>query len=167
MTDTLLNKHRFYGALSAMALAAGLAAGLASVPAFAADAPASAASDSLPPEIIVTAQKRAEPLQKVPVAVTVVSGESLAHMSANNIEDSQRLVPALTFVKGDTSLNSALFLRGLGTVSFSIAAEPSVTSVLDGVVLARAGSWLATLAPICVSNSSPITARPMTSAALS
>ena len=139
MTDTLLNKHRFYGALSAMALAAGLAAGLASVPAFAADAPASAASDSLPPEIIVTAQKRAEPLQKVPVAVTVVSGESLAHMSANNIEDSQRLVPALTFVKGDTSLNSALFLRGLGTVSFSIAAEPSVTSVLDGVVLARAG----------------------------
>jgi iron complex outermembrane receptor protein len=109
--------------------------------AHAADAPpVTAVPDSAPPaEIIVTAQKRAEPLQKVPVAITVVSGAALSRLSTNNIEDTQRLVPALTFVKGDTSLNSALFLRGLGTVSFSIAAEPSVTSVLDGVVLARAG----------------------------
>ncbi len=121
---------------------------LMAVPAFAAETPAAAqagpaaqASDasSAPAEIIVTAQKRAEPLQKVPVAITVVSGEAMQRLSTNNIEDTQRLVPALTFVKGDTSLNSALFLRGLGTVSFSIAAEPSVTSVLDGVVLARAG----------------------------
>lgn len=103
-------------------------------------APAPAAnSDNNPGDIVVTAQKRTERLQDVPVAVTVVSGDSLAKLSNNSIEDSQRLVPALTFVKGDTSLNSALFLRGLGTVSFSIAAEPSVTSVLDGVVLARAG----------------------------
>ncbi len=137
MADRLIDKHRLYSALSAVALAAGLATG----PAFAADAPsgAPAAADSAPAEIIVTAQKRTEPLQKVPVAVSVVSGDALVKMSANSIEDSQRLVPALTFVKGDTSLNSALFLRGLGTVSFSIAAEPSVTSVLDGVVLARAG----------------------------
>jgi iron complex outermembrane receptor protein len=110
-------------------------------PALAADSPPAdaAVSSEAPAEIIVTAQKRAEPLQKVPVAITVVSGDAMARLSTNNIEDTQRLVPALTFVKGDTSLNSALFLRGLGTVSFSIAAEPSVTSVLDGVVLARAG----------------------------
>lgn len=95
--------------------------------------------DNAPGDIVVTAQKRTERLQDVPVAVTVVSGDALAKLSNNSIEDSQRLVPALTFVKGDTSLNSALFLRGLGTVSFSIASEPSVTSVLDGVVLARAG----------------------------
>lgn len=121
-----------------------LAASAAMVPLFApaiahAAEPASATADAAPTEIIVTAQKRSEPLQKVPVAVSVVSGEALNRISANSIEDSQRLVPALTFVKGDTSLNSALFLRGIGTVSFSIAAEPSVTSVLDGVVLARAG----------------------------
>ncbi len=110
---------------------------LASASAWAADAPP--ADSQAPAEIIVTAQKRSEPLQKVPVSITVVSGDAMARLSTNNIEDTQRLVPALTFVKGTTSLNSALFLRGLGTVSFSIAAEPSVTSVLDGVVLARAG----------------------------
>jgi iron complex outermembrane receptor protein len=126
-----------YCALAALPLVALMAS-----PALAADAPApvaAAPAEAAPAEIIVTAQKRSEPLQKVPVAITVVSGDAMARLSTNNIEDTQRLVPALTFVKGDTSLNSALFLRGLGTVSFSIAAEPSVTSVLDGVVLARAG----------------------------
>jgi iron complex outermembrane recepter protein len=90
-------------------------------------------------DIIVTAQKRSERLQDVPVSVSVVSGEALTKLSTNNIEDSARLVPALTFVKGTTGLNSGLFLRGLGTTNFSIAAEPSVSTVLDGVVLARAG----------------------------
>ncbi|WP_082701938.1 TonB-dependent receptor [Novosphingobium sp. FSW06-99] len=127
-----------YCALAALPLVALIAS-----PALAADAQPTATpgatTDAPPAEIIVTAQKRAEPLQKVPVAITVVSGDAMTRLSTNNIEDTQRLVPALTFVKGDTSLNSALFLRGLGTVSFSIAAEPSVTSVLDGVVLARAG----------------------------
>ena len=131
----MIAKHRYVTALSATALIAGFGA----APALAADPAPAAAADSAPAEIIVTAQKRSEPLQKVPVAVTVVSGDALTRLSSNSIEDAQEIVPALTFVKGDTSLNSALFLRGLGTVSFSIAAEPSVTSVLDGVVLARAG----------------------------
>ena len=103
------------------------------------DAPTATPADTTPGDIIVTAQKRVERLQEVPAAVTVVSGDALVKASVNNIEDTQKLIPSLTFVKGDTSLNSALFLRGLGTVSFSIAAEPSVTSVIDGVVLSRAG----------------------------
>lgn len=120
---------------------AGVAAfALMATPAGAQTAPApDAASDAAPAEIVVTAQKRSERLQDVPVAVSVVSGADLQRLSTNNIEDSTRLVPALTFVKGTTGLNSALFLRGLGTTNFSIAAEPSVSAVLDGVVLARAG----------------------------
>jgi iron complex outermembrane receptor protein len=88
-------------------------------------------------EIIVTAQKRSENLQKVPAAVSVVQGAQIG--AAVNIENVQTLVPTLTFRKGGTSLNSSLFLRGVGTINFSIAAEPSVATVLDGVVLARAG----------------------------
>ncbi len=109
-------------------------------PVLAQTAPATPAADETgPAEIVVTAQKRSERLQDVPVAVSVVSGADLQRLSTNNIEDSTRLIPALTFVKGTTGLNSALFLRGLGTTNFSIAAEPSVSAVLDGVVLARAG----------------------------
>ena len=135
-------KSRYYALFSAsLAAIAATSVQAQTAPASApAPAPVTPVVDSsAPAEIIVTAQKRAEPLQKVPVAITVVSGDAMSRLSTNNIEDTQKLVPALTFVKGDTSLNSALFLRGLGTVSFSIAAEPSVTSVLDGVVLARAG----------------------------
>jgi iron complex outermembrane receptor protein len=123
-------------ASSALAVA-GFAA-LVSPAAMAQDTTATAA-DEAPVEIIVTAQKREEKLQEIPLAVSVVTGDSLAKLSTNNIEDSARLVPTLTFVKGTTNLNSGLFLRGIGTTNFSIAAEPSVSSVVDGVVQARAG----------------------------
>ncbi len=97
------------------------------------------ATDSAPGDIVVTAQKRTERLQDVPVAVSVINGDALAKLATLNIEDTQRLVPSLTFLKGGTSLNSSLFLRGVGTINFSIAAEPSVSTVIDGVVLSRAG----------------------------
>jgi iron complex outermembrane recepter protein len=89
--------------------------------------------------VIVTAQKREENLQKVPAAVSVLSSATLANANAVNIEGITTLIPSLTFNKGGTSLNSSLFLRGVGTINFSIAAEPSVAFVLDGVVMARAG----------------------------
>lgn len=89
-------------------------------------------------EIIVTAQKREQNLQDVPIAMSVISGESI-DASVANIESLTAAVPTLTFNKGGTTLNSSLFLRGVGTINFSIAAEPSVAYVLDGVVHARSG----------------------------
>jgi iron complex outermembrane recepter protein len=89
--------------------------------------------------VIVTAQKREENLQKVPAAVSVLSAATLSNANAVNIEGITTLIPSLTFNKGGTTLNSSLFLRGVGTINFSIAAEPSVAFVLDGVVMARAG----------------------------
>lgn len=117
---------KFLGA-SALALAA-----FAGVAHAQAQAPAASSGD-----IIVTAQKRSENLQTVPAAVSVLQGGQIG--AAVNIENIQQLVPTLNFRKGGTSLNSSLFLRGVGTINFSIAAEPSVATVLDGVVLARAG----------------------------
>lgn len=89
--------------------------------------------------VIVTAQKREENLQKVPAAVSVLSAAAISNANAVNIEGITTLIPSLTFNKGGTTLNSSLFLRGVGTINFSIAAEPSVAFVLDGVVMARAG----------------------------
>jgi iron complex outermembrane recepter protein len=99
-------------------------------------------------EIIITAQKRAENVQDVPVAVSVLSSATLEKGSGFNIEGLNNLVPSLNFRKGGTNLNSSLFLRGVGTINFSIAAEPSVSTVLDGVVLARAGEAFGDLVDI-------------------
>ena len=108
---------------------------------FAAPAIAQNADDSTiaNDEIIVTAQKREEKLQDIPLAVSVVGGEAVANNGGITLENAQYLVPSLNFRKSGTSLNQALFLRGVGTINFSIAAEPSVAAVLDGVVLSRAG----------------------------
>jgi iron complex outermembrane receptor protein len=108
-----------------------------SLPALAQTAPAE--DDSANAEIIVTAQKREERLQDIPLAVSVVGGEAVANNGGITLENAQYLVPSLNFRKAGTSLNQALFLRGVGTINFSIAAEPSVAAVLDGVVLSRAG----------------------------
>ncbi len=89
--------------------------------------------------IVITAQKREERLVDVPLAVTALSGATIEDNFVNSLESLPRLVPTLTFRKGTTTRNSALFLRGIGTISFSIAAEPSVATVIDGVVYARSG----------------------------
>ena len=119
---------------------------LIATPAFAQDA-APAAEEEIG-EIIVTAQKRSERLQDVPVAVSVVSGDSIASSSKPSLEGAVQLVPSLNFVKAGTSLNQTLFLRGVGTTTLSIAVEPSVSTVLDGVVLSRSAEAFSDLVDI-------------------
>jgi len=90
-------------------------------------------------EIIVTAQKVEENVQDVPIAITAVPGERLEQAVVFNLENISTIVPSVTFRKGTTSANSAIVMRGVGTISFSVAAEPSVSTVVDGVVLSRSG----------------------------
>lgn len=90
-------------------------------------------------EIIVTAQKRTENIQDVPAAVTVLTGRQIENSGALNVEGLLALVPTLNFRESVSTIDSSIFLRGVGTINFSIAAEPSVAFVLDGVVQARAG----------------------------
>ena len=122
---------------------AGLAALMFAAPAMAQDTPpagdATSVEDVAPADIVVTAQKRSERLQDVPIAVSVVSGDLIAASGAINIEGAQYLVPTLNFRKSGTTINQSLFLRGVGTATFSIAGEPSVSPVVDGVVFARSG----------------------------
>lgn len=89
--------------------------------------------------ITVTSQKRTERLSEVPVAVSVISSDQIDSSFASGFEGLQSLVPSVSFKKGTTSRNSAVTVRGIGTISFSVAAEPSVSTVVDGVVLGRSG----------------------------
>ena len=96
-------------------------------------------TEATPGDIVVTAQKRSERLQDVPLAVTVLSGDAITQRGGTNIESAQYLVPTLNFRKSGTAINQSLFLRGVGTSTFSIAGEPSISTVVDGVVYSRAG----------------------------
>ena len=89
--------------------------------------------------ITVTAQKRVENLNEVPIAVSVLRENQINSAFSANIEGLQALVPSVSFRKGNTTRNSAITIRGVGTISFSVAAEPSVSTVVDGVVLGRSG----------------------------
>lgn len=104
---------------------------------------AEADADEGAPEIIVTAQKREQNLQDVPLAISVVSGAQLEMGNVNSAEQLFQRVPTLTFRKGNTNKDSALSIRGVGTISFSSGVEPSVSTVIDGVVYARTGQQTA------------------------
>ena len=106
--------------------------------AFAQTAPAPAAEQAAG-EIIVTAQRRSENLQTVPVAISVVSGAQLAQSNINGVEQLGQAVASLNFKRGTANVNSAIAIRGIGTQTFASGAEPSVSAVIDGVVYGRSG----------------------------
>ena len=87
----------------------------------------------------MVAQKRSENVQSIPVAVSVVSAQALQNNAIFSPEALEQIVPSLTFKKGTTNLNSTLSVRGIGTQSFASGAEPSVSTVVDGVVYGRSG----------------------------
>lgn len=102
-------------------------------------------------EIIVTAQKREQNMQDVPVAVTAVTGETLTNRGVATVADLPRLAPSLTLTQGNAPTNNTLNLRGIGTVAFSTAIEPSVAVIVDDVALlqqAQAFSGLSDIARI-------------------
>ncbi len=112
------------GALSALAL---LFAQQAS--AQEASAPADAA-ESEGTDIVVTANRRAERLQDVPMAVNVLSNETLRTASIADSQFLATLVPGLSI----TQINSSqYYLRGVGFAGTAVNAEQSVASYIDGV----------------------------------
>ena len=122
-----------------LAVTSALGLALAAAPAHAQAVPAEADAPFASNDIIVTAQKREQNLQDVPVAISVVSGDMLERANVNSAEQLFQRVPTLTFRKGNTNKDSALSIRGVGTISFSSGVEPSVSTVIDGVVYARTG----------------------------
>ncbi|MFM9827162.1 MAG: TonB-dependent receptor [Sphingomonas sp.] len=142
-----MNKALLFAGAACFAIVAATPAVAQTGPATAQD---QAADDNAPQpgDIVVTAQKRSERLQDVPVAVSVIGGDDLASVGKVSLEGAQYLVPTLNFLKSGTTLNQSLFLRGVGTATFSIAGEPSVSTVVDGVVYSRSGEAFSELVDI-------------------
>ena len=85
-------------------------------------------------EVIVTAQKREQSLQDVPISVQVVSGRDMAARNLNEVTALTKVSPGFTFADGTDPGDSTLVLRGVGTQTFSRGVDQSVSVVVDGAV---------------------------------
>ena len=89
-------------------------------------------------EIIVTARKREENIQEVPIAVTVTSGEVLEDTAAPDISVLQSYVPNLSIYQGRNQTTTlTAFMRGIGQADPLWGVDPGVGLYLDDVYMAR------------------------------
>ena len=93
----------------------------------------SGASDAIE-EIIVTARKREESLQDVPISISVTTGEYIQESGVKGLEELSQSLPAVNISKGGAS--DQLYVRGIGS-GFNAGFEQAVGTYLDGVYLGR------------------------------
>ena len=113
------------------ALLAGFSALALVQPVYAQEAPADTADGGGLEEIVVTAQKREQNMQSVPVSVTALSSEAIANNRLADFADLTRAAPSMTITQTTSSPNNSIILRGIGTFAFSIGVEPSVAVIID------------------------------------
>ena len=90
-------------------------------------------------DIIVTAQKREQSLQDVPIVVTTLSQELLDGAGVQDIKDLQILTPGMTVTSTQSEASTTVRIRGAGTVGDNPGLESSVGVVIDGVYRPRNG----------------------------
>ncbi len=109
-----------------------------------AQAPAPAEEKANREVIIVTAQKREEDVQDVPISISAFNAETLEDAGIKDIRDLKFIAPGLSFATAPQTTNTRVSIRGIGT-SGNTAIEPSVAVFIDGVYVPRVGSLLAGL----------------------
>ena len=87
--------------------------------------------------LVVTAQKREEAMQDVPIMVTALSQEALQDAGVRDIKDLQTVVPGLTVTSTQSEAITTARIRGVGTVGDNVGLESSVGIVIDGVYRPR------------------------------
>src|SRR5882757_10017139 len=107
-------------------------------------APVAAQAEAAPPaadgvgDIVVTAQRREQSLQKVPVAVTSLTGDYLASRQIQSIDKLSSLAPGLNVTKGATDAAATVIsIRGSATTNQGILFEPAVGVYVDNVYVGK------------------------------
>jgi iron complex outermembrane recepter protein len=122
-----------------------LAFGMAALPAFAQTVAPVAGNETADDaattgDIIVTANKRNERLQDVAVSVQAATSETLENLAIQSPKEFGQISPTLNFQAADEARLFNFSIRGIGTETFSVGVEPSVSTIIDGVVYTRVGS---------------------------
>jgi iron complex outermembrane receptor protein len=94
-------------------------------------APPAAADSGTLEEIVITAQRRSENLQTVPIAVTALSGDQLENKAVVRLSDLQFVAPSLSVT--DAGLTQSINIRGIGLASGSPAVANGVAEYVDGL----------------------------------
>ncbi|MEO0576440.1 MAG: TonB-dependent receptor, partial [Pseudomonadota bacterium] len=108
---------------------------------------ASAQTDGQPflEEIVVTAAKREQTLQEVPIAVSVTDADTIQKSQILDILDLQTVVPSLRITQLQSSANTNFIIRGFGNGANNPGIEPSVGVFIDGVYRSRSAGALSDL----------------------
>ncbi len=115
--------------ISATALAMSLA-----MPAYAQNTPQADEDAGFNDEIVVTAQRQAQSLQDVPIAVSAFSEEALEKQQIENSSDLQLTLPNVTFSKGNFT-GSSFTIRGIGDLCVGVSCDSATAIHLDGTPL--------------------------------
>src|SRR6202161_4331733 len=99
-------------------------------------------------EIIVTAQKRQQNIQDVPISVIALSAQQLKDGGVTDIKNLQALTPGLTVTSTTSETVTPARIRGIGTVGDNPGLESSVGVVIDGVYRPRNGVGFGNLGEI-------------------
>lgn len=138
-------KQLLVGAASFALIAGASVAHAQSEPA--SDAPAApevqAADEGSLADIVVTAQRRKERSQEVPIALTAFTSQDIAQRRIENLADLNNLAPGLRITNADAAANPKIFIRGVGLNDFNATSSSGVGMYVDGVYI---GSLLAQLA---------------------
>ncbi|OFW99906.1 MAG: hypothetical protein A3E78_04825 [Alphaproteobacteria bacterium RIFCSPHIGHO2_12_FULL_63_12] len=111
----------------------------------AAGAIASTAAFAQDDEIIVTASKREQTLQEVPIAVSVVDDRAIEQSNVQDLFDLQTMVPSLRISQLQNSSQSNFIIRGFGNGANNPGIESSVGVFIDGVYRSRSAAAIADL----------------------
>ncbi|OWK31044.1 TonB-dependent receptor [Sphingomonas dokdonensis] len=90
-------------------------------------------------DIIVTAQKREQRLQDVPIVVSVLNQAQLEAAGVRDVKDLQTITPGLNVTSSTSPAQTSIRIRGVGTVGDNPGLESSVGTIVDGVYRARSG----------------------------
>jgi len=90
-------------------------------------------------EVIVTATRRSEKLQDVPMSVTAFTGDFLQDSGINNLANLDEYTPNLMVTPGPNARATSFRIRGIGSAGTNSGIDPSVGIFLDGVYQGRAG----------------------------
>ncbi|MBN7795905.1 TonB-dependent receptor [Parahaliea mediterranea] len=143
---SLQRRHPLHTALLACLLGPGVATGALAQQA--SDAGAAIGRAGALEEIVVTAQRREENLQSVPIAVTALGAHDIQQLRITNINDLSSLAPNLSITPQGQQTIPALAIRGVVSGTSDNAVDPKVGIYVDGIYVGRSVGAIFDLADI-------------------